>query len=192
MIGNIFKPLFEVTINPSLDPYLFQALFMIVGFDTVDDESLYENLTMNDLKKPPNEWDKQRNPPYTYWIYYIYANLYSLNALRSMRGFNTFKFRPHCGEAGNIDHLATAYLISDGINHGVELNKSPVLTYLYYLKQIGIAMSPVSNNQLFCKYANSPFRKYFDMGMNVSLSTDDPLILHLTSEPLVEEYAIAT
>lgn len=51
-----------------------------------------------------------------------------------MRGLNTFKFRPHCGEAGNIDHLATAYLIADGINHGVELNKSPVLTYLYYLK----------------------------------------------------------
>jgi AMP deaminase len=28
--------------------------------------------------------------------------------------------------------------------------------------------------------------------MNVSLSTDDPLMLHLTDEPLIEEYAIAT
>jgi AMP deaminase len=28
--------------------------------------------------------------------------------------------------------------------------------------------------------------------MNVTLSTDDPLILHLTSEPLIEEYSIAS
>jgi AMP deaminase len=28
--------------------------------------------------------------------------------------------------------------------------------------------------------------------MNVTLSTDDPLILHLTDEPLIEEYAIAS
>ena len=27
--------------------------------------------------------------------------------------------------------------------------------------------------------------------MNVALSTDDPLILHLTKEPLLEEYAVA-
>jgi AMP deaminase len=134
MIDNIFRPLFEITINPSIDPYIFQALFMIVGFDTVDDESLYETLTMGDLRQSPDEWTKNRNPPYAYWTYYIYANLFSLNALRRMRGYNTFKFRPHCGEAGNIDHLATAYLISDGINHGLELKQSPVLTYLYYLK----------------------------------------------------------
>ena len=29
-----------------------------------------------------------------------------------MRGLNTFDFRPHCGEAGNIDHLACAYLLA--------------------------------------------------------------------------------
>jgi len=29
------------------------------------------------------------------------------------------------------------------------------------------------------------------MGLNVSLSTDDPLIMHLTDEPLIEEYSIA-
>ncbi len=63
---------------------------------------------------------------------------------------------------------------------------------MYYLKQIGLAVSPVSNNKLFCKYQNSPFRKFFEIGLNVTLSTDDPLILHLTSEPLIEEYAIAS
>lgn len=29
------------------------------------------------------------------------------------------------------------------------------------------------------------------MGLNLSLSTDDPLILHMTNEPLIEEYTIA-
>ena len=27
--------------------------------------------------------------------------------------------------------------------------------------------------------------------MNVSLSTDDPLIIHMSKEPLLEEYAVA-
>ena len=70
--------------------------------------------------------------------------------------------------------------MADGINHGLILEQSPVLGYLYYLKQIGIAMSPISNNKLFCKYSDSPFRKYFERGMNVTLSTDDPLMLHHT------------
>jgi AMP deaminase len=28
--------------------------------------------------------------------------------------------------------------------------------------------------------------------MNVSLSTDDPLMLHYTKDPLIEEYSVAT
>ena len=32
---------------------------------------------------------------------------------------------------------------------------------------------------------------FFQRGMNVSLSTDDPLQIHLTKEPLVEEYSVA-
>ena len=64
-----------------------------------------------------------------------------------MRGLNTFSFRPHCGESGNVDHLATAFLVADGINHGIKLSRAPVLQYLYYIQQIGIAMSPLSNNK---------------------------------------------
>lgn len=37
----------------------------------------------------------------------------------------------HSGEAGDIDHLATAFLLSDGISHGINLRKAPVLQYLY-------------------------------------------------------------
>lgn len=191
MIDNIFKPIFEVTLDPSKDPALYQLLFQIVGFDTVDDESIYEVLNLEHLAKTPSQWTKEENPIYAYWIYYIYANLFSLNSLRVLRGLNTFSFRPHCGESGNVDHLAVGFLVADGINHGIRLEFCPVLQYLYYLEQIGIAMSPLSNNKLFLQYQKNPFPKFFAKGLNVSLSTDDPLIIHLTKEPLLEEYAVA-
>ena len=41
--------------------------------------------------------------------------------------------RPHSGEAGDLDHLASAYLTSYGINHGIMLRKAPALQYLYFL-----------------------------------------------------------
>lgn len=52
-------------------------------------------------------------------------------------------------------------------------------------------MSPLSNNSLFLDYHRNPFPTFFLRGLNVSLSTDDPLQIHLTKEPLVEEYSIA-
>jgi hypothetical protein len=39
--------------------------------------------------------------------------------------------------------------------------------------------------------ARPSFVRYFSMGLNVSLSTDDPLQLHFTKEPLMEEYSVA-
>lgn len=57
--------------------------------------------------------------------------------------------------------------------------------------QIGLAMSPLSNNSLFLDYHRNPFPMFFARGLNVSLSTDDPLQIHLTKEPLVEEYSVA-
>ena len=50
--------------------------------------------------------------------------------------------------------------------------------YLYYLTQIGIAVSPLSNNALFLAISENPFPIFFRRGLNVSLSTDDPLIFH--------------
>lgn len=52
-------------------------------------------------------------------------------------------------------------------------------------------MSPLSNNSLFLDYHRNPFPVFFARGLSVSLSTDDPLQIHLTREPLVEEYSIA-
>ncbi len=57
--------------------------------------------------------------------------------------------------------------------------------------QIGLCMSPLSNNSLFLDYHRNPLPLFFARGLNVSLSTDDPLQIHLTKEPLVEEYSVA-
>ncbi len=61
----------------------------------------------------------------------------------------------------------------------------------YYLAQIGLCMSPLSNNSLFLDYHRNPFPLFFARGLSVSLSTDDPVMIHLTKEPLVEEYSVA-
>ena len=84
-----------------------------------------------------------------------------------------------------MDHLTAAFLLTKKINHGIQLRRSPPLQYLYYLARMGIAMSPLSNNRLFLDFSKSPFPKYFKRGLDVSLSTDDPLMLHFTKDPLV-------
>ncbi|KAF2299567.1 hypothetical protein GH714_038178 [Hevea brasiliensis] len=190
ILDNVFIPLFEVTIDPSSHPQLHVFLMQVVGLDIVDDESRPERRPTKHMPKPA-EWTNEFNPAYSYYAYYCYTNLYTLNKLRESKGLPTIKFRPHCGEAGDIDHLAAAFLLCHNISHGINLRKSPVLQYLYYLAQIGLAMSPLSNNSLFLDYHRNPFPMFFQRGLNVSLSSDDPLQIHLTREPLVEEYSIA-
>lgn len=187
---NIFKPLFEVTKNPQSHPKLHIFLQRVIGFDSVDDESKTDNRFHK--KFPfPSKWDSEYNPPYSYYLYYLYSNMTSLNQWRKKRGFNTLVLRPHSGEAGDPEHLISAYLTSEGISHGILLRKVPFVQYLYYLCQIGIAMSPLSNNALFLTYDKNPFPSYFKRGLNVALSTDDPLQFSYTREPLIEEYSVA-
>ncbi len=195
MLHNIFTPLFQVTLDPSSNIPLFYLLEAVVGFDSVDDESKPEYRHLNggaEACPTPDKWILPENPPYGYWLYYMYSNICTLNQLRACRGLSTFQFRPHCGEAGDVDHLVSAYLLAHQVNHGILLRKAPTLQYLFYLSQIGIAMSPLSNNKLFLDYNKNPFPKYFKQGLNVSLSTDDPLMLHYTKDPLLEEYSVAT
>ncbi|KAI2463665.1 AMP deaminase [Annulohypoxylon bovei var. microspora] len=190
VVKNVFQPLFEVTKNPESHPKLHVFLQRVIGFDSVDDESKVERRLYRKFPVP-KEWDSKQNPPYSYWIYYVFANMTSLNFWRRQRGFNTFLLRPHCGEAGDSEHLAVALLCSHSISHGLLLRKVPLLQYIFYLEQIGIAMSPLSNNALFLAYERNPFHQYFRRGLNVSLSTDDPLQFAYTKEPLMEEYAVA-
>eukprot|EP00887_Chlorella_sp_A99_P005265 scaffold1.g5265.t1 len=221
LLANIFEPLFEVTRDPGSHPQLHIFLKGVSGFDLVDDESRPERRP-NKHMPAPADWTLAYNPAYAYYAYYMYANLYTLNKMREARGFNTFSLRPHAGEcgssllceAGDIDHLVTSFLLAQNIAHGINLRKSPSLQYLYYLEQIGLCMSPLSNNSLFLDYHRNPFPTFFARGLSVSLSTDDPLQargwagglsgggreaarqgavgwIHLTKEPLVEEYSVA-
>ncbi|SCV03547.1 LAME_0H11298g1_1 [Lachancea meyersii CBS 8951] len=187
---NLFQPLFEVTKNPQSHPKLHVFLQRVIGFDSVDDESKVDRRFHQKYPKP-SLWEAPQNPPYSYYLYYLYSSLTSLNQWRSKRGFNTFVLRPHCGEAGDPEHLISAYLLAQGISHGILLRKVPFVQYLYYLDQIGVAMSPLSNNALFLTYDKNPLPYYFKRGLNVSLSTDDPLQFSYTREPLIEEYSVA-
>ena len=190
LLENVFEPLFRVTQDPSCDPKLHKFLDYVVGFDSVDDESKLERRVHK--KFPfPKLWKHASNPPYSYYIYYLYSNIGVLNQFRRARSLSTFAFRPHSGEAGDPEHLIAAFMTSEGINHGIMLRKVPALQYLYYLTQMHISMSPLSNNVLFLTYDRNPFPEYFARGLNVCLSTDDPLQFHFTREPLMEEYSVA-
>ncbi|XP_056622238.1 AMP deaminase 3b isoform X3 [Triplophysa dalaica] len=191
MLENIFLPLFQATVNPQEHKETHVFLKYVTGFDSVDDESKHSDHIFTYKSPKPEDWTTEENPPYTYYLFHMYANIMVLNNLRKERGLNTFQFRPHCGEAGSITHLVTAFLTADNISHGLNLKKSPVLQYLYYLAQVPIAMSPLSNNSLFLEYSKNPLREFLHKGLCVSLSTDDPMQFHYTKEALMEEYAIA-
>eukprot|EP01080_Neovahlkampfia_damariscottae_P000488 gene488-8002_t len=184
---NLFLPLFETTINPMSHPELAEFLKDVVAFDSCDDESSFEE---SPIHKHPKDWTSS-NPCYAYYMYFTYANIYSLNKLRESRGLSTFAFRPHAGEAGSPYHLADCFLLANSINHGIQLKLSASLQYLYYLEKIGLSVSPLSNNVLFMNYGENPFYDFFKKGLNVTLSTDDPLQFHSTEQPLIEEYSAA-
>ena len=177
LLHNIFYPMWVVTLDPASNPVLHALLCSVTGFDSVDNEQVpdtpLEHVT-------PEQWDRLENPPYAYWMYYMWANIYTLNAARHARGLNTFAFRPHCGESGSEQHLASCFLTAHSINHGINLRKSPALQYLYYVAQIGLSVSPLSNNALFLSMEQNPFPVFFRRGLNVTISTDDPLQFHLT------------
>ncbi|XP_027017324.1 AMP deaminase 3b isoform X3 [Tachysurus fulvidraco] len=191
MLENIFLPLFEATVNPQKHKEIHVLLKYVTGFDSVDDESKHSDHMFSYKSPKPEEWTMEENPPYSYYLFHMYSNIMVLNNLRKERGLCTFQFRPHCGEAGSITHLVSAFLTADNISHGLNLKMSPVLQYLYYLAQIPIAMSPLSNNSLFLEYSKNPLREFLHKGLCVSLSTDDPMQFHYTKEALMEEYAIA-
>ncbi|KAK2169233.1 hypothetical protein NP493_1200g00033 [Ridgeia piscesae] len=191
LLDNLFMPLFEVTNNPKSHPELHMFLQHVTGFDSVDDESKPEVAKFNKDSPLPEMWTAEQNPPYAYYIYYMYANMTALNNFRRERGLSTFTLRPHSGEAGSMHHLLVSFLLAENISHGLLLRKTPVLQYLFYLAQIGIAMSPLSNNSLFLNYHRNPLPEFLARGLMVSLSTDDPLQFHFTKEPLMEEYSIA-
>jgi len=62
VIINVFKPLFEVTKDPSTHPKLHIFLQRVIGFDSVDDESKAERRLFKKFPVP-RSWDTKQNPP---------------------------------------------------------------------------------------------------------------------------------
>ncbi|KPA75469.1 putative Adenosine monophosphate deaminase [Leptomonas pyrrhocoris] len=191
-LEHIFEPLWRISLHPNSDPRLFHFVNHIAAFDCVEDER-QPDMPLHRATRAPHEWTSEEEPPYNYYLYHLYANLRSLNRFRQRRRFSVFAFRPSCGEAGSVDHLIGGFLLAQNINYGVRLADSMPLQYLYYLAQIGVTLSPLSNNtKLELNYLNNPFPELFRRGLRVSLGTDSPLLYHHTQEPLLEEYSIAS
>ncbi|XP_015284780.1 PREDICTED: AMP deaminase 1 [Gekko japonicus] len=193
MLENIFVPVFEATINPQNNKELSVFLRHITGFDSVDDESKHSGHMFSTKSPKPEEWNYEKNPSYTYYVYYMYANILVLNHLRRKGGSrNCFCSPSFCLPPRPSLPLGRWKRFC---LHCPKLlcfpSQSPVLQYLYFLAQIPIAMSPLSNNSLFLEYAKNPLLDFHQKGLMVSLSTDDPMQFHYTKEPLMEEYAIA-
>ena len=68
----------------------------------------------------------------------------------------------------------------------------PVVAYLFYVTQIGITMPLLNESLRRTKMKDSPFMKFFKRGMCVSLCTENPLHVHYTEEPIMEEYATSS
>ncbi|KAG5511626.1 hypothetical protein JKF63_07222 [Porcisia hertigi] len=191
-LENIFEPLWRISLHPNSDPRLFHFVNHIAAFDCVEDERR-PDMPLHLAKRAPHEWTTEEEPPYNYYLYHLYANIRSLNHFRQRRRFSIFSFRPSCGEAGSVDHLIGGFLLARSINYGVRLADSAPLQYLFYLAQIGVTMSPLSNNtKLQLNYLHNPFPVFFRRGLRVTLGTDSPLLYHHTQEPLLEEYSIAS
>jgi len=86
--SDIFEPLFEVTADPSSHPNLHIFLQRVIGFDSVDDESKAERRIYK--KYPlPRDWDIALNPPYSYYLFYMFSNVCALNFWRRERKLST-------------------------------------------------------------------------------------------------------
>jgi AMP deaminase len=76
MLDNIFRPMFEATLRPEDNQELHIFLSHVGGIDCVDDESTLDGLVMSgDPPKLPADYTDVVNPPYSYWLYFISANL---------------------------------------------------------------------------------------------------------------------
>ncbi|XP_046852479.1 AMP deaminase 2-like isoform X2 [Xenia sp. Carnegie-2017] len=127
ILENIFFPIMEVSVNPGSHPELHTFLSQVIGFDSVDDESKHEASLFQEDSPLPSEWTFEDNPPYAYYLYFMYCNIMVINRVRRERGFNTFSFRPHCGESGAATHLVSGFMLAENISHGLMLRKEPLM-----------------------------------------------------------------
>eukprot|EP00920_Eleutheroschizon_duboscqi_P031499 GHVT01076037.1.p2 GENE.GHVT01076037.1~~GHVT01076037.1.p2 ORF type:complete len:217 (-),score=32.27 GHVT01076037.1:27-677(-) len=106
------RPVFEAVISPQDHPDVFYLLMQMVGWDSVDDESHVSKYTMEGGDLPiPELWTNECSPPYSYWAFYMFANIRSLNHLLAARKLATIPFRSNANKP-KPTHCATARLLT--------------------------------------------------------------------------------
>ncbi|MEM7113251.1 MAG: adenosine deaminase [Chloroflexota bacterium] len=98
---------------------------------------------------------------------------------------------PHAGETMGADSVwgAVNQLQADRIGHGVRAIEDPELLTLLKERQIPLEINPVSNQKLgvFPDIASHPFRQLDEMGLFVTVNSDDPPLFNTT---LNNEYLV--
>ena len=65
-----------------LEYYNNNIILQVIGFDSVDDESKIEHHIFSSDSPAPQNWTSSDNPPYSYYIYYMFSNMTQINRLR--------------------------------------------------------------------------------------------------------------
>jgi adenosine deaminase len=103
---------------------------------------------------------------------------------------NSLMTTAHAGEAAGSESIWSAVkdLKIDRIGHGTRAYEDEYLLEYLNEKQLHIEMCPLSNLRTKVVHAieDHPVKKYFDMGLNISVNTDDPKMFNNT---LYEEYS---
>ena len=58
------------------------SILQVTGFDSVDDESKHSDHMFSYKSPKPEDWTTLDNPPYSYYLFHMYANIMVLNNLR--------------------------------------------------------------------------------------------------------------
>ncbi len=97
----------------------------------------------------------------------------------------------HAGEAAGADSVREALdaLAVDRIGHGTRAEEDPAVLDLLAEHQVTIEMCPLSNlaTGVVSDLSAHPVRRYWDLGLQVTINTDDPGMFH---NSLVEEFTM--
>lgn len=100
-----------------------------------------------------------------------------------------FRTSAHAGEAAGPESVwgAVRSLNVDRIGHATRAAEDPLLVDTLKSRQIPLELCPLSNcaTGIIPSLSRHPVRRYFDLGMNLSVNTDDPAMFGNT---LMEEF----